>query len=405
MADTQTRPNGSHTTPPHGNSSQWGQSRPVTIDAKGILSTPDGNVKPNVGASITDIEAIGSESESLSSWQKRNNIDTSEQVLLVKLAHMRYQHPDLEKMTKFLKDFGMHVVKHSKDSDTGVERIWFRGYGPDQYVYYAQSGDEKVFLGGTYEVESMRDLEKASKIEGASEILDLRDAPGGGHMVTLHDPEGFIVNVMYGQEPAPLGDLPQKVLLNDETDKPRVRKFNRFTPGPAAVHKLGHYGLCVQNFDKQLEWYTRNFNFAPTDFLYVPMPNADGKGTDGKQKKDVAVFCHIDRGDDPVDHHTFFMSTNPTGHVHHCSFEVHDYDTQQLGHQWLGKQGYTSVWGIGRHILGSQIFDYWWDTTGNMIEHYADGDLVNKDTPVGYGMAGDESLAVWGPEVPKWFLE
>ena len=46
-----------------------------------------------------------------------------------------------------------------------------------------------------------------------------------------------------------------------------------------------------------------------------------------------------------------------------------------------------------------------WDTTGNMIEHYADGDLVNEDTPVGWGAAGDESLAVWGPEVPKWFLQ
>ena len=52
-----------------------------------------------------------------------------------------------------------------------------------------------------------------------------------------------------------------------------------------------------------------------------------------------------------------------------------------------------------------RIFDYWWDTTGNMIEHYADGDLVNKDTPVGWSNAGDESLAVWGPEVPTWFLE
>jgi hypothetical protein len=62
------------------------------------------------------------------------------------------------------------------------------------------------------------------------------------------------------------------------------------------------------------------------------------------------------------------MSTNRTKHVHHASFEVHDFDTQQLGHQWLAKQNYTSVWGVGRHILGSQIFDYWWDTTGNMIE-------------------------------------
>lgn len=137
----------------------------------------------------------------------------------------------------------------------------------------------------------------------------------------------------------------------------------------------------------------------PTDFLYIPSPDSEEK------RKNVAVFAHIDRGAGFVDHHTFFMSTNPKSHVHHCSFEVHDFDTQQLGHQWLAKKGYTSVWGIGRHILGSQIFDYWWDTTGNMVEHYADGDLVNEETPVGYGPAGHESLAVWGPEVPQWFLE
>ena len=63
------------------------------------------------------------------------------------------------------------------------------------------------------------------------------------------------------------------------------------------------------------------------------------------------------------------------------------------------------MWGVGRHILGSQIFDYWWDTTGNMIEHYADGDLVNEETPVGHLPAGHESLAVWGPDVPAAFLD
>ena len=91
--------------------------------------------------------------------------------------------------------------------------------------------------------------------------------------------------------------------------------------------------------------------------------------------------------------------------MHHASFEIHDFDTQYLGHQWLAKKKYNSVWGIGRHTLCSQIFDYWWDTTGFMVEHYADGDLVNDETPVGYTQAGDESLAVWGPEVPKEFLE
>lgn len=162
---------------------------------------------------------------------------------------------------------------------------------------------------------------------------------------------------------------------------------------------MGHYGLCVKSFEDQLVWYTRNFNLVPSDFLYVPSPDRQEK------RKIVAVFAHIDRGNEFVDHHTFFMSTNATSHVHHCSFEVHDFDTQQLGHQWLAKKGYKPVWGIGRHILGSQIFDYWWDTTGNMVEHYADGDLVNEESPIGYGSAGDESLAVWGPEVPKCFLE
>lgn len=36
---------------------------------------------------------------------------------------------------------------------------WYRGYGPDQYVYYAREGP-KAFLGGTFEVESFQDLEK-----------------------------------------------------------------------------------------------------------------------------------------------------------------------------------------------------------------------------------------------------
>lgn len=124
---------------------------------------------------------------------------------------------------------------------------------------------------------------------------------------------------------------------------------------------------------------------------------------DGQQEV-VTVFCHLDLGDELVDHHCFFLGAGPKAHVHHSSFEVHDYDTQNLGHQWLAQKGYTSVWGVGRHVLGSQIFDYWWDTTGNMVEHYADGDLVNDKSPVAYVEAGSESLAIWGPEVPPTFM-
>ncbi len=46
-------------------------------------------------------------------------------------------------------------------------------------------------------------------------------------------------------------------------------------------------------------------------------------------------------------------------HVHHTSYETHDFDTQVLGHDWLRHKGYENCWGVGRHVMGSQIFDYW----------------------------------------------
>lgn len=235
-------------------------------------------------------------------------------------------------------------------------------------------------------------------------IEEMADAPGGGYIITVQDPEGFPVSFIHGQSTVTTTQkIPEKLVFNDETQKSRVRKFQRFEPGPAEVYKLGHFGMVVSDFDAEMDWYTRYFNIIPSDILYLATPSAERQS----ERKEVAMFAHIDRGNDLVDHHSLFLSSALPGarhHVHHCSFEIHDFDTQALGHQWLAEKGYESVWGVGRHILGSQIFDYWWDTTGNMIEHYADGDLVNMETPMSFGPAGHAGLAIWGPEVPKAFL-
>lgn len=133
-----------------------------------------------------------------------------------------------------------------------------------------------------------------------------------------------------------------------------------------------------------------------SDILYVP----------GLTNFDALTFMHLDLGEEYSDHHCFFMQRQPPSffgrtYCHHSSFEVADVDTQLIGHQWLAKKGWHSVWGVGRHILGSQIFDYWADPTGFKIEHYADGDVVNKDTPTRRHALGP--LSIWGPELPKDF--
>ena len=82
-------------------------------------------------------------------------------------------------------------------------------------------------------------VSRASKLPTAGKIKEMKDAPGGGYLLTLTDPEGFPINLMYNQTPAPEGQMPEVLETNYEVEKPRVAKFQRFKPGPAAVHKVG----------------------------------------------------------------------------------------------------------------------------------------------------------------------
>lgn len=66
----------------------------------------------------------------------------------------------------------------------------------------------------------------------------MKDAPGGGYILTFTDPENIPVNLIFGQSPAEPKEYPEKLIINHENDKPRVLKFQRFDPGPAAVHKV-----------------------------------------------------------------------------------------------------------------------------------------------------------------------
>lgn len=77
----------------------------------------------------------------------------------------------------------------------------------------------------------------------------------------------------------------------------------------------------MTEFQRSYDFFTKHFNIIPSDFLT----------NDAGEK--VAAFCRIDRGEEYVDHHSFFFEVNHirTG-THHCSFEVQDPDVQAIGH-------------------------------------------------------------------------
>lgn len=317
-------------------------------------------------------------------------------VQLVRLAHVYFEHPDLETFARFAMDFGL--VEVARKGNT----IYFRGYGKDPYVYVASTGGKgkPQFLGPAFVARDQENFDKAARIPGAI-VKDLDDAPGGGKMVTIPRPNDTFMHIIYGQKERDIDPTDAAVAshsqgqFNTPFDKPRQNRSQTCQEGPAVVHKLGHFGYVCKEFDEEVDFYTSNFNIIHSDILWHPKLAGI----------DVLTFMRLDLGKEYSDHHVMFLQRAPPEvkrtYLHHTSYEVADFDTQLIGHDWLAKRGWKSVWGVGRHILGSQIFDYWQDSSGFKMEHYSDGDVVNEDSPTGRQVAG--ALSVWGPEIPKDF--
>lgn len=133
------------------------------------MEVTESSVQANHGASVPDTSA-SQEQMSQGDWLQSRGIKAEDRVELARLSHMRYQHPDLDVLSGFmlglchvvarcveykltLIDFGMAIAKRTENE------VWFRGYGIDQYVYYATKGPKK-FLGGVFAVESKEEFEK-----------------------------------------------------------------------------------------------------------------------------------------------------------------------------------------------------------------------------------------------------
>jgi hypothetical protein len=319
-------------------------------------------------------------------------------VQLSRLGHVYFEHANLKTFEKFAVDFGL--IEEKRIGNT----IYYRGYGRDPYVYVASQSEKhrSRFLGAAFVARDEENFEKTTRIEGAI-IKDLSHAPGGGRLVTIPRPNGTFMHVVHGQKERDIDasqEPPSKIIeshgpLNEPFKKGRLGTFQRFKPAPALVHKLGHLGYVCCEFEEELDFYTSNFNFVHSDILRH----------DKFEWVDFMTFMHLDLGEEYSDHHCLFLGRAPPGtsktYLHHASFEVTDFDTQLMGHRWLEEQKWRPVWGVGRHILGSQIFDYWLDSSGFKVEHYADGDVVNTDYKNMRSVGG--SLAIWGPEIPSDF--
>lgn len=306
------------------------------------------------------------------------------------IAYVRFEAPDLDLMERFLVDFGLTRVARTANT------LYMRGKGSEPYVHITHQAPIAKGVGLGFRAQSEADLQRLADHLGLA--VEDSSEPAGGQVVACTDPAGFRVEVLFGQKLAePLAVRPSHP-LNAADARQRLEGFVRTAGGPSHVMRLGHAVLFVPDFEAVFAFYHHVLGLKISDSLHMQDP-----------EKTTFAFLHCGLGDRYTDHHTLALGTPPGGieapRFDHVAYEVLDLEDLQAGHAQLKAGGWNHSWGVGRHVLGSQLFDYWRDPFGHKVEHWTDGDLVNDQHQPSHGPLRLEDLSQWAPPLSPEFFE
>jgi catechol 2,3-dioxygenase-like lactoylglutathione lyase family enzyme len=299
------------------------------------------------------------------------------------LAWLEFEKPDLDRAERFGTDFGFIVA------DRSPQTLVLRGRQAGAACLVVRRGPQPRFTGPAFTAAARQDLDRLARGTGGTVT-----AHRGGQAVLLRDPSGYPVRVVHGVPE--LSALPERapLPLNFGAEPARVNATQRPAHRPAEIERLGHVVLGNTRFRAALDWYLDTLGLIVSDFLYL----------DGQRDRGPAMaFIRCDLGSVPADHHTLAMALQPhTGYLH-SAYQLTDLDEVAASGEYLRERGYRHAWGLGRHIQGSQIFDYWRDPDRAMFEHYTDGDMFDAALEPGWAPLSVSGLSQWGPKATAEF--
>lgn len=121
---------------------------------------------------------------------------------------------------------------------------------------------------------------------------------------------------------------------------------------------------------------------APSHFGHVVVEVGSPDAADfyverlGFQVTDTNMQGTFMKCDGSTNHHNLLLMPGRPPGLHHVSFRVSGIDEMMIGKEHLEANGWRSVWGPGRHPIGSQLFCYFENPAGGFIEYHADEDVV-----------------------------
>ena len=302
------------------------------------------------------------------------------------LAFGRLRSPDLDVAEEFLTHFGMIRAARTPTA------LYMRGTDPRHHIHVTEKGDSG-FIGFAYLAASEDDLHRVAKAPGASAVESI----GRARRRQARAPARA--------ERLPDGGRPRHRRPSGHPRRPRPHELglraaapqgHAHAPGqsPAPIKRIGHGVMGTPKVRETAQWFRDTLGFIGSDDVYV-----------GDKDNIIGSFNRCDCGDEFVDHHTLFCVHNERAGLNHMSFEVPDVDAVFKDHEYLAGLGkYEHMWGVGRHLLGSQVYDYWADPWGRVHERWADTDRLNARSGSNLLPANEALVSQWGEDPPEKFI-
>ncbi|RBP02867.1 glyoxalase/bleomycin resistance protein/dioxygenase superfamily protein [Roseiarcus fermentans] len=286
--------------------------------------------------------------------------------------------PDLDEAQRFLAAFGVEPTRAG-------DRIEIRAGGGDHVwatILKSETARKKLqYLSlGCYEQDYGRIRDQ---VEAAGGVFSNGHPAGPTGGFWFRDPFGLLVQVLVAAKTMP----DAKARMDDLNVGANVRG----APARSAARKVGatrlsHVALFTPDLDRALAFYTQALGLRLAD-----------------RSGDIIAFTYGRHGSD---HHMLAFAAGPAPGLHHTSWDMPSVECLGLANTQLRAAGYAIHWGPGRHVLGSNYFNYTADTWGQLWENSCHIDYIEKDAPWEVANFADEdAFYLWGPDAPAEMMQ
>jgi catechol 2,3-dioxygenase-like lactoylglutathione lyase family enzyme len=241
--------------------------------------------------------------------------------------------PDLDRSEQFYVDvWGLEIVTRHNGM------TYLRADGSDHHVVALHRSMRPELRAVTFRISSPDDFAPIAQnivAQGGQVISPAgpNEAPDGGTVMTVQGPEGGILRFVHGDcvhaVRPPRDDRPQR---------------------------LAHVNLNSANADATAAFYKKALGFRLTD----------------RTKLMAFVRCNSD-------HHAVVIADAEVNGLNHVAFLMPNLDGVMRGSGRMIDAGFPIAWGVGRHGPGDNVFAYFIDPVGFVIEYTAEVLQVDDD--------------------------